>query len=146
MTVEYSHRQFGKALIVMVLVISTGVAAICAAAGVILIMLYVLPALVVMILLFHSLRVEVDGEHLRLRFGIGLIRKKYEIAEIREAYPVRSKWYYGLGIRLTPSGWLYAVSGLDAVEIVRVSGRRFRIGTDEPAALSAALNRAIGRR
>ncbi len=146
MTSEYNHQQFGKALIVMVLAISAGVAVVCAAAGVVHIILYVLPVLVVMILLFHSLRVEVDGEYLRLRFGIGLIRKKWEIAEIGEAYPVRSKWYYGLGIRLTPSGWLYAVSGLDAVEVVRVSGRRFRIGTDEPAVLSAVLNRAIGGR
>ena len=74
-----------------------------------------------------------------------LIRKRFEIAELREAYPVRGKWYYGLGIRLTPHGWLYCVSGLDQVEIVKVSGRKFRVGTDEPAALTAALERAIGR-
>jgi len=130
----------------MVLAITAGVAVVCAASGVISVMLYVVPVLLLMILLFYSLRVDIDREYLRIRFGIGLIGKKYEIVEIREAYPVRSKWYYFLGIRLTPHGWLYAVSGLDAVEVVRVSGRKFRVGTDEPAALSAALNRAIGRR
>ena len=35
------------------------------------------------------------------------------------------------------------VSGLDAVEIMRVSGRTFRIGTDEPRKLVAALRATI---
>jgi len=57
---------------------------------------------------------------------------------------VRNKWWYGLGIRLTPHGWLYNVSGLDAIEIVRRSGKTFRVGTDEPKALAAALRAARG--
>jgi len=56
---------------------------------------------------------------------------------------VRNKWWYGLGIRLTPHGWLYIVSGLDAVEIVRISGKKFRVGTDEPQALVTALTAAL---
>jgi hypothetical protein len=37
--------------------------------------------------------------------------------------------------------WLYNVGGLDAVEITLASGRMLRIGSDEPNALAAALQR-----
>ena len=47
---------------------------------------------------------------------------------------------------LTPHDWLYNVSGLDAVEIVRISGKKFRVGTDEPRALVAALKAAMSDR
>jgi len=38
--------------------------------------------------------------------------------------------------------WVYNVSGLEAVEVTLRSGKRFRIGTDEPEALLTALQRA----
>jgi hypothetical protein len=38
---------------------------------------------------------------------------------------------------------LYNVSGMDAVEIHLRSGQHFRIGTDEPELLAAALRMAI---
>ncbi|MDY7014940.1 MAG: hypothetical protein SVX43_15355 [Cyanobacteriota bacterium] len=59
-----------------------------------------------------------------------------------EAVAVKNPWYYGWGIRLTPRGWLFNVSGLDAVEISLNSGRHFRIGTDRPRELERAIRRA----
>jgi hypothetical protein len=52
---------------------------------------------------------------------------------------VRNPWYYGWGVRLTPHGILYNVSGLNAVELLLDDGRRVRVGTDEPDALVRAL-------
>ena len=46
-----------------------------------------------------------------------------------------------VGNPLDPS-WL-ALQGLDAVEIVMKTGKTYRIGTDEPEALEAAIRRAI---
>jgi len=46
-----------------------------------------------------------------------------------------ASWLVGWGIRWTGSGWLFNVSGLDAVELSLKSGRRFRIGTDDPRGL-----------
>jgi hypothetical protein len=40
---------------------------------------------------------------------------------------------------------LYSVSGLSAVEISRHDGGRFRLGTDEPERLTAALRLALDR-
>ncbi len=93
--------------------------------------------------LFHSLTVEVDGERLLLRFGVGLVARRIPLAEIRGAAPVRNAWYYGWGVRSTPHGWLYNVSGLDAVELSLAGGRRVRIGTDRPRELAAAVSAAL---
>ncbi len=95
------------------------------------------------IYLFASLTVEIDAEHLRIRFGIGLIRKRFPLDQIDTCRSVKNSWLYGWGIRLTPHGWLYNVSGLEAVELKMKSGKTYRIGTDEPAALTAALQAAL---
>ena len=93
----------------------------------------------VFLMLFGMLTVEIDESHLRFRFGIGLIRKRIPLAEIVEARPVRTTWADGWGIHYTARGWLYNVSGWDAVEITLASGQRLRLGTDEPQRLTQAL-------
>jgi len=90
-------------------------------------------------LLFHSLTVQVSRDEILLTFGIGLIRKRFVVADIQSCAAVRNRWYYGWGVKLTPHGWLYNVSGFDAVEIELRNGRKYRIGTDEPAELLAAI-------
>lgn len=62
-----------------------------------------------------------------------------------DAEVARSRWWEGWGIRITPRGMLYNVSGTDAVEINLRSGQRLWIGTDEPEALAQALRIAISR-
>jgi hypothetical protein len=93
--------------------------------------------------LFPSLTVRVADGRLSLRYGLGVIRKSYALSEVRSARPVRNRWWYGWGIRLTPHGWLYNISGLDAVEIQLASGRRVRIGSDEPERLARAVEAAV---
>lgn len=97
------------------------------------------------LLLFTTLTVEVDGEQIRVGFTIGLVRKRIPLRDVQQYREVRDRWYYGWGIRALPGGWLWNVSGLDAVELVLRSGRRFRIGTDEPASLAAAIAQALGQ-
>jgi len=89
--------------------------------------------------MFCCLTIEIDGRQLRCFFGPGLIRRTIAVHEIVAARPVRNRWYYGWGIRLTPSGWMFNVSGLDAVELSLASGARFRIGTDRPGEVMVAL-------
>jgi hypothetical protein len=100
--------------------------------------------LVTCMVLFGSLTVEVTSSRVRLWFGPGWIRKSLETAEIVEAEMVENPWYYGWGIRLTPHGWLFNVAGNDAVEIKMRSGRRYRIGTDEPDKLLIAIEGVTG--
>jgi hypothetical protein len=105
------------------------------------------PLLLVAVLLlfvFSVLTVEVDEDSIRLRFGIGLVRKRIPLAEVKAWRTVRNPWYTGWGIRLGPGYVLWNVSGRAAVELDLASGRRFRVGTDEPEALVSAIERSRG--
>jgi hypothetical protein len=106
----------------------------------------VLAVLLVVLLNLHALTVEIGGGEIKLSFGIGFIHKRFPVARVRDAQVVRNRWYYGWGIRWTPHGWLFNVSGLDAVQIRMDDDRTYRIGTDEPLRLRAALKQAIGSR
>lgn len=98
-------------------------------------------AMVVSGLVFTTLTIVVDGGRLTWHFGAGLARKSVPLAEIVSAEPVTTTWVDGWGIHLTARGWLYNVSGRDAVLVTLREGKRFMLGTDEPARLAAALRR-----
>lgn len=92
--------------------------------------------------LFGWLTVEIDVRRVLITFGIGLIKRSIPLDTIRGFAPVRNPWYYGWGLRFTPHGLLYNVSGFQAVEILLDDGRRVRVGTDEPDGLVRALQAA----
>ena len=96
-------------------------------------------------IVFSSLTVTIDATHVFAAFAPGRPRVVVPLAELVEVRTVRNPWYYGWGIRLTPHGTLYNVSGLDAVELRTKSGKTLRIGTDEPDQLRQALTREIER-
>ena len=102
----------------------------------------VLTITAVAFLLFGWLTVGVDERRLFIKFGIGLIRRSISLNTIRGIAPITNRWWYGWGIRFTPHGMLYNVSGFRAVELLLDGGRRVRIGTDEPDALIHALQNA----
>ncbi len=85
------------------------------------------------------LTVEVRVDHVRVAFGAGWPARTIRFEDIVSVVAVRNSWWYGWGIRWIPGGRLWNVWGLDAVELRLTSGKRFRIGTDEPDALLAAL-------
>lgn len=92
---------------------------------------------------FSSLTVEVVPGEARLRFGLIGPRRRIPLAGVRSVEPVRNSWLTGFGIRWYPGGWMWNIWGLGAVELA-FEGRRstFRIGTDRPGELAAALQRA----
>lgn len=95
------------------------------------------------LVIFTSLVVEVNDERVWLGFGPGLVQRTFPLDTIRHAQAVRNPWYYGWGIRIIPGGWMWNVSGLDAVELELRNGRRFRIGTDEPEELADTIRRVL---
>ena len=101
--------------------------------------------MVVSFLLFYSLTTEVSGDAFSFRLGVGVIRRTIPIAEIAECRVVTNPWYFGWGIHLTPRGWLYNVSGREAVEIDLRNGKRLLVGSDEPEALCNAISAARRR-
>ena len=109
--------------------------------GVITVMVAVILGIVVV--LFHSLTVRISRSDIALSFGVGLIRKRFPIGDIRSVRIARNRWYNGWGIRKIRGGWLYNVSGFDAIEIQLKNERKYRIGTDQPEKLLAAVESAL---
>ncbi len=138
----YNHTQFGTLVVWAVGTVILVTLAIGMGAGWHPLLLVTAAVMTGVLFLFHSLTVEVTERLVVVRFGPGLIRKSFPVRTIRESRTVRNRWYYGWGIRWTPHGWLFNVSGLDAVEIKLESGRKYRIGTDRPEELLAAIQRA----
>jgi hypothetical protein len=92
-----------------------------------------------------SLTVRIEGGELRVRFGPGWPRKTVPLAEIAAVEVTRTTFMEGWGIHRTRRGWLYNVSGFDAVLLQLTNGRSMMIGSDEPRRLKAAIERAQAR-
>ncbi len=95
--------------------------------------------------LFATLTVVIEENIIEIRFGPGVIRKKFPLKDIVSCQVVKNPWYYGWGIRLIPQGWLYNVSGSYAIELEMKTGKKYRIGTDIPAELKKAVCQSMGR-
>lgn len=139
----YRHTQRGNGtvfacLAFALLLVVTGAAA--RAPGVL------MPAIVVLLavsMLFRSLTVEITEAELVCAFGPGLIRRHIPLGAIVAADPARNRWWYGWGIRLTPCGWMFNISGLSAVQLTLEGNKRFRIGTDDPERLAEAIRERL---
>ncbi len=143
MTKRYEHTQVGYLIIAAMAAVMVLIGVVLANAGINWIAIAVLVIIAVALVLFSSLTVVIWEEELEVRFGPGPIRKRFKLNEIESWQVVKNHWYYGWGIRLTPHGVLYNVSGFHAVEIKLRTGKKFRIGTDFPQELQEAIGQAI---
>lgn len=141
---HYRHTQIGYTI----LVCAAGLVLVLATVGFLAKTLHwMLPAVALLTLaatLFGSLTTEITDGELRCVFGIGLIRKRFPLRSVVKVETVRNSWFWGWGIRYTPHGWLFNVSGLSAVELTRANGKRVRVGTDRPDELARAIRQSIG--
>lgn len=97
----------------------------------------------VIAILFSSLTIKIGEGQIRWFFGPGFWRKSLDYTQIDSAKIIKTKWYNGLGIRLLSTGWLYNVSGLDAVELKLKDGTTVSLGTNEPEKLLEAIKKAL---
>lgn len=143
MATRYEHTQIGM---VMVVVLALGI--FCATFWMIYlgfswIGLLVLVALDVSLILFSTLTVTIENRILMISFGPGVIRKTFDLSQVRECLVVSTPIHYGFGIRWMPDGWLYNVSGTHAVDMTMKNGKHYRIGTDTPEDLAQVIRRVI---
>jgi hypothetical protein len=95
--------------------------------------------------LFGWLVVEVTEDAVDVRFGVGLIRRRVDVAQIAGCRRMRTRIWWGWGLHWTPSGWLYNVSGRDAVRIELRTERAVMIGSDDADGLVRAIETARER-
>ena len=139
---RYRHTQFGTVIVVSLLLSAVLFAGLRMMTGLMPLAVIGPVLMAVSLALFYALTVEIDAIYLRFGFGVGLIRQRIPLAEVRAVEPVPNSWLYGWGIHRTPHGGLYHVSGREAVQIALASGQRFRLGTDQPRRRAQALQAA----
>jgi hypothetical protein len=89
--------------------------------------------------LFYSLTVIGTDRTLELRFGVGLIKRRFNLRDITSIRPYRTRFWHGWGIHRCPDGLIYNVSGFDAVQITLLDGRKYIIGTNDRHRLMAYI-------
>jgi uncharacterized membrane protein YdbT with pleckstrin-like domain len=143
---RYEHTQAGYFITIAIVAAMVAIGIIMARAGVNWIAATVLVVLAVIVVLFHRLTVVINEDELVVQFGPGVIRKRFKLNEIQSCQAVRIPWYYGWGIRSTPDGMVFRVSGFHAVEIKLRTGKKYLIGTDVPRELEEAIREAASYR
>lgn len=143
--IQYKHTQIGYLLLTLysIVVLFLGYFNIMAN-------FHPLPLIALIIVLivlgiFSRLTVTVDDQIIKVQFGMKIVRKTFPLREIETYRVVRNPWYYGWGIRFTPRGWLFNVSGFSAIELRMKNGKRYRIGTDDPDNLVKAVDEALNQ-
>jgi hypothetical protein len=142
----YRHTQFGKVIAVgtalglaaaVLVTLSLSPATLAAAWGLVVALFAIIAAAFI---LLGTLTVEVDAREVRVRFGIGVFRKSVPLADIRRCDLVRTRIRWGWGLHWTPAGWLYNVSGREAVRLELARDKAVMIGSDEAPALKQAID------
>lgn len=106
--------------------------------GVMVLVLFVLAS-------FSTLTVSLDEQRVKIRFGWGIFRKTFLLSEVAFVKQVQNPWYYSWGIHywLWPKMWIFNIAGFGAVELTMQNGRVYRIGTNEPEKLEAAIKQGV---
>ena len=102
-------------------------------------------ALFVVVLVFSRLEVKVIGEKVVAAFTFGRPRRIVALKDVTSIRRVHNTWLNGWGLRKISGGWMYNAWGLDAIELELTSGKVFRIGTNDPEGLLAALTQHLPR-
>lgn len=150
--VGYSHTQVGWWLIATLGVVALAVVAIFNGVGRSspplppasgrIVGWAVVVTLVITAALLTSLTVRVTPDRVDWRFGPGVVHFSLPLAEITSVAVARTPLWAGIGIHWIFTGWVYNVSGRDAVMLTKRDGSRVWIGTDEPDLLAAAIEGA----
>ncbi len=91
-------------------------------------------------LLFYKLTITIDKDKIEAKLGIGLLKRSMKIKEIdyNTIEKIKVPAYYGIGIRLTPFGWLYNVKTGNAIKL-KSKSKTFFVGTEDFETINTIL-------
>lgn len=142
---NYKHTQVGYPILFTLLFVILLFVIILTQTGLNLAILIIMTFIMLILVSFSSLKVTIDKNYLRIKFGYGIFRKNFYLKDITSVKVVKNHWYYGWGIRIWfwPRMLIFNVSGFNAVEIKLKSKKIYRIGTDEPKRLEDAIKKSL---
>jgi len=141
----YEHTQIGYLIIFVLLIIVIYFGVFLAYNNSNFMIAVIMFIILAVLASFATLKVTINENYLRIKFGYGIFMKRFKLEEIISAKAVKNHWYYGWGIRLWfwPRMLIFNVSGFDAVEIKMKNNEIYRIGTDEPKKLEFTIMQSI---
>ena len=93
---------------------------------------------------FNKITITITKTTLSFSMGVGLIKKTYPMSDIQSCTPIKNNIINGWGIRRILGGWLYNVSGFQAIELrFKNENKIIRIGTDKPNEVVAEVKKFI---
>jgi len=94
---------------------------------------------------FRHLTVSDEGTELLICFGpLPLFKRRLQYSDLEKVEQARSTVMDGWGIHMSPGGgWVWNLWGFDCVDVWYRQGRKLRIGTDDPVALTEFLESKI---
>jgi hypothetical protein len=144
MKIIYKNVQYGILITVIFLLImvfstygfiyQTGVKPLPLIPYIILMILFV-----VILVNFYKLTIVIDSEKITAAFGIGFLKKTMKLNEIKSIENYKIPWYTGIGIRLTPKGWLWNVKTGNAI-LLKSKTKTFLVGSNEVEKLIKIVN------
>ena len=91
-------------------------------------------------LIGSRMRTSVDGDEVRWAFGWGWPGASIPLVQIASVEIVQTNLLEGWGIHWTIwHGWVWNISGFQAVQLTRSDGSRVTLGTDDPEGLYDAI-------
>ena len=100
----------------------------------------------IVVAVFATMITEVTDSEVVVGFRFGAMQRRIPLGDIVRAERANIAWWHGTGVKYGLTTTSYLVRTGPAVALVLNSGRTFRIGTDDPDGLLAALNATAGRR
>lgn len=146
-TMVYEHTQSAPQLAFVVAALALVAAVVAAVTGEpsMLVSTVVLAAVAIIAFALSALTTTVTPDRITVAFRWGRPRRVILAGQVAQAEVVRNHWLLGLGIRWMPGATMFNVWGLDAVHLELDDARDFRIGTDDPEGLVAAIDSVAGR-
>jgi hypothetical protein len=144
--VTYRHTQIGWAMILILGCVIALLAWTASWSDGQPVVLSVLGLMVVILILFVSQTVMVDGGSVQIRVGPGLLRRRIALSDIESVDQIRLPWWavtYGIRMSLNGKRQLWRVSGSEAVDLTLSGERRLLITTDEPDILASVIRAAV---
>lgn len=143
----YDHTQ-SASLYLLLLAFAIGIFAASIFVGEIVVQTVCLSSGALMLLFafsFRNLTVSDEGTELLICFGpLPFFKRRLQYSELEKVEQARSTIMDGWGIHMSPSGgWVWNLWGFDCVDVWYRQGRKLRIGTDDPVALTQFLKSKV---
>lgn len=141
----YQHKQTGYFIIVIFLIfLAVGFVPLFMMENIQFASYIIIGIAFLLLLLFYRLNIQVFSDKIVLKYGVGIIKITKKVDKINATHIIRTPWYWGLGIRFTPDGWLYNIHSLNAVKLDYTEDgklRKITLGHPHPLELKNVIEK-----